>query len=64
MNPLLTPDQVSQLLGVPVKTLAAWRTQRTGPRFLRVGVHVRYRETDVEDWVHHQLDDSRRWMAS
>lgn len=64
MEDLLTPDDVSRVLGVPLKTLAHWRTQRTGPLFLRVGVTVRYRRVDLETWIEERLDDTRRWMAS
>lgn len=63
-EPLLTPTNVSELLGIPVKTLANWRSARTGPLFLRVGVHVRYRHGDVEDWLEQQAAAGRRWMAS
>ncbi len=63
-EPLLTPNDVSELLGVPVKTLANWRSARTGPLFLRVGVHVRYRQSDIEHWLEEQAEAGRRWMAS
>jgi predicted DNA-binding transcriptional regulator AlpA len=38
-------------LGVPVGTLANWRSARTGPPFVKVGRHVRYRIGDVDEWV-------------
>jgi predicted DNA-binding transcriptional regulator AlpA len=61
---LLTPTDVSELLGIPVKTLANWRSTRTGPLFLRVGVHVRYRQIDIDTWLEEQAAAGRRWMAS
>ena len=64
MEQLLTPDEVSAILGVPVKTLAHWRSQRTGPIFIRAGVHVRYRHIDLEAWIEDRLEDTRHWMAS
>lgn len=64
MEQLLTPDEVSAILGVAVKTLAHWRSHRTGPLFIRAGIHVRYRRIDVEAWVEDRLEDTRRWMAS
>jgi len=64
MHELLTPTDVSRILGVPEKTLAHWRTQRTGPMFLRVGVNVRYRPDDLEAWIQQRLDEARAWMAS
>ncbi len=48
---LLRPDELSELLGVPVGTLANWRSARTGPPFAKVGRHVRYRKGDVDEWI-------------
>lgn len=48
---LLRPRELSELLGVPVGTLANWRSARTGPPFVKVGRHVRYRIGDVDEWV-------------
>jgi len=63
-EPLLTPHDVAEFLGVPVKTLANWRSARSGPLFLRVGAHVRYRPADVQSWLEQQAAAGRRWMAS
>lgn len=51
MGRLLRPRELSELLGVPVGTLANWRSARTGPPFVKVGRHVRYRTGDVDEWV-------------
>lgn len=51
MAPLLTPDQVSEYLDVPLGTLANWRYQGRGPAFVRLGRHVRYRATDIAEWI-------------
>ena len=45
------PRELSELLGVPVGTLANWRSARTGPPFVKVGRHVRYRTGDVDEWI-------------
>jgi len=55
MTPLLTPDEVSRLLGIPPGTLANWRYQGHGPAFVRLGRHVRYRACDVDEWVESRL---------
>ncbi len=55
MAPLLTPDDVSQYLGVPPGTLANWRYQGHGPAFVRLGRHVRYRAGDVDEWINSQV---------
>lgn len=51
METLLTPSQLAEYLGVPVKTLYAWRHRGLGPRGIRVGKHIRYRSADVESWL-------------
>jgi predicted DNA-binding transcriptional regulator AlpA len=48
---LLKPIEVSHDLGVPVATLARWRYFGTGPRWIKVGRHVRYRGRDLDAWI-------------
>lgn len=47
----LTEREVSELLGLSVATLRAWRHRGQGPRFLRLGRAVRYLPADLEDFV-------------
>ena len=47
---LLTPVELSEQLGVPIGTLYGWRTRGEGPRGIRVGRHLRYRQSDVDRW--------------
>lgn len=54
---LLSPDEVASFLSVPVKTLYQWRYKGVGPRGLRVGRHLRYRQHEVEAWLE-SLDDT------
>jgi excisionase family DNA binding protein len=51
---LASRDAVAEYLGVPRKTLDQWAYRGTGPRFVRVGKHVRYRWSDVEQWLESQ----------
>jgi predicted DNA-binding transcriptional regulator AlpA len=52
MSALLTPQAVSEALGgISVRTLGKWRSEGTGPTFLKVGKHVRYRERDLLAWI-------------
>jgi excisionase family DNA binding protein len=46
----LTPEDLAERLGIPLATLYGWNSKGTGPRYLRVGRHVRYREVDVIAW--------------
>lgn len=39
---LLTPQQVAEALGTTTKTLANWRSRRTGPSFVRIAGRVYY----------------------
>jgi len=48
---LLTLDEVSTMLGVPIASLRYWRHVGTGPASIKVGRHVRYRREDVEAWL-------------
>lgn len=47
----LTPDDVAELLAVPVQTLYQWRRKRTGPPAFRVGRHLRYDPAQLHLWV-------------
>ncbi|MFQ5968579.1 MAG: helix-turn-helix transcriptional regulator [Acidimicrobiia bacterium] len=57
---LLTARELAAYLEVPVATLYAWRHRGAGPRAFRVGRHLRYRSSDVEEWIRHQLEDAKR----
>ncbi|MGH3386935.1 MAG: helix-turn-helix domain-containing protein [Nocardioidaceae bacterium] len=51
LDPLWTTEDVSRYLGVPVKTLYEWRLRKYGPPAARVGRFLRYRQTDVVEWL-------------
>jgi len=55
-EPLLEPEQAAALLSVPAATLQTWRAARTGPRFFRVGRHVRYARADLETWLNERAN--------
>jgi predicted DNA-binding transcriptional regulator AlpA len=50
-GPLLSPDDLSDLLGLPTATLANWRSAGKGPPYLRLGRHVRYVQLEVDEWL-------------
>jgi predicted DNA-binding transcriptional regulator AlpA len=55
---LLTPKDLSDMLGVPVNTLYRWHYTGDGPPRLHIGRHVRYRPVDVDAWLtSRQVDD-------
>lgn len=57
MTPLMSPTELADYLKVPVKTVYRWRSEATGPRGVRVGKHVRYRQADVDTWLTERADD-------
>lgn len=48
---VVTIDEVARRLDVPKKTLYNWRYKGVGPRSHRIGKHLRYRWSDVLDWL-------------
>ena len=49
---LMTPAQTSKYLGLAENTLAKWRQQGKGPRWIQInGRCVRYDPIDVDLWV-------------
>ncbi len=55
LDRLLTVKDLASYLEVPVATIYAWRYRRQGPPGFRVGRHLRFRGSDVEQWIEHQL---------
>jgi len=51
---LWNTKEVSARLGIQEQTLALWRTQATGPKYLKIGRCVRYRPGDVLSWLEEQ----------
>jgi excisionase family DNA binding protein len=55
---LLDQREAAQILKISVRTLERHRAAGTGPRFLRLGRLVRYRASDLEEWIAHSLHSS------
>ena len=55
---LLSPDELSEYLGIPVQTIYQWRHRGLGPRGHRIGRHVRFRWADVQEWLATRADDA------
>ncbi|MBM0232883.1 helix-turn-helix domain-containing protein [Micromonospora sp. STR1_7] len=51
---LASTNEVADFLVLPVRTVEDWRRSGRGPKFSRVGKHVRYRWADVEKWLDDQ----------
>ncbi|MGW2092073.1 helix-turn-helix domain-containing protein [Promicromonospora sukumoe] len=53
---LLTPDEVADMLRIPVRSLYVQRSAgRPTPPGVKIGRHLRYRLTDVEAWLDEQF---------
>ena len=48
---LLSIEQVSDWLNVPVETLRSWRKRGTGPLAVKIGKSLRYRQQHVEAFL-------------
>ena len=48
---LWSVDDVSAYLAVSIATLYRWRCTGYGPKSLRVGRYIRYRQGDVLSWL-------------
>jgi predicted DNA-binding transcriptional regulator AlpA len=48
---ILNEREAAEFLKVSCRTLQAWRCARVGPLFVRVGRSVRYRRSDLFDWI-------------
>jgi predicted DNA-binding transcriptional regulator AlpA len=46
-----TREQLAAELGVSVKTLARWHTQRIGPARCKIGQFICYRREAVNEWL-------------
>jgi predicted DNA-binding transcriptional regulator AlpA len=49
---LLTPEDISEITGLSVETLAQWRSQKRGIPYVKISRNcVRYRQSDLDGWV-------------
>jgi predicted DNA-binding transcriptional regulator AlpA len=53
---LLKPEEVAEMTGLSVETLAQWRSQKRGPRFVKISRNcVRYRQSDLDGWLSERI---------
>jgi len=50
--------ETGERLGITAETLANWRHRGFGPRFLKIGGRVRYRLTDIAEFLDAQTRNS------
>ncbi|MEU3730287.1 helix-turn-helix domain-containing protein [Streptomyces sp. NPDC033538] len=52
---LATPQELADYVGVPLSTVYQWSSRGGGPKFIRVGRHLRARWDDIEKWLDAQV---------
>jgi predicted DNA-binding transcriptional regulator AlpA len=48
---ILRPKAAAEFLGNAEQTLARWRHEGFGPKFVKIGRLVGYRKSDLERWI-------------
>ena len=57
---LMTPRDAAVYIGVKINTLAVWRmTNKYGLPFVKLGKVVRYRKTDLDEWINKNVSADR-----
>jgi predicted DNA-binding transcriptional regulator AlpA len=47
----ISAKQAARMLGLHPNTLCKWRISGTGPRYIKAGRTVKYRVTEIENWL-------------
>lgn len=56
MDALYTPEDLAEIMGVPVSTVKYWRLNGKGPRAIRVARSYRYQKADIEAWLKQEAE--------
>jgi predicted DNA-binding transcriptional regulator AlpA len=51
MEALLNEYDVARVTGLSVASVRRWRLLKQGPRYLKIGSAVRYRQQDITSWL-------------
>ncbi|GAA2125116.1 helix-turn-helix domain-containing protein [Nocardioides bigeumensis] len=54
LEPLIGVEELAEYLGVPVQTIYDWRLSGRAPRAYKLGKHLRFSLSDVEEWLERQ----------
>jgi excisionase family DNA binding protein len=61
LEPLLTLQELSEYTQTPLSTLYSLRWENRGPRGCRIGRSLRFRISDVNDWLDALADKEISW---
>jgi predicted DNA-binding transcriptional regulator AlpA len=51
LETLISIAALSEVIGVPVKTIKAWRIKGEGPAAYKIGNHLRYAPSEIRAWL-------------
>ena len=54
---MLTSEELSKFLGLSPHTIEMWRRKKVGPPWRKLQRSVRYRESEVLEWMEKQRQD-------
>jgi predicted DNA-binding transcriptional regulator AlpA len=61
---IMLEEAAANHLGVSVRTMQNWRQVGGGPRYVKLGRAVRYRMSDLDDFINSRVRESTRCKAS
>ncbi len=59
----LSPEELADRFGVPLQTVYGWNKQTSGPPYMKLGRHVRYKLSDVLAWEQSRMVLTRDSLA-
>lgn len=68
-DPLFNEEAAAEYLGgaaspISVRTMQRWRLEGAGPSFIKLGRLVRYRQSDLDDFIQgHRIDSTSTLVA-
>jgi excisionase family DNA binding protein len=60
---LLTTEELAEYLNLPIGTLYRFNYIGSGPRPIKVGRHLRYRESDIDRWLDSRTPCTEGFLA-
>jgi predicted DNA-binding transcriptional regulator AlpA len=61
---LRTQDEAAKKLRVgSPRTMERWRADGVGPRYVKIGARVYYRDSDLDEWVKSQVRSHTKQTA-
>ncbi|WP_084404752.1 helix-turn-helix domain-containing protein [Pseudovibrio sp. Ad13] len=55
---MITEAAAADYLGISIRTIQAWRVRGGGPSYVKMGKSVRYRPSDIQNWIESHLTSS------